>query len=96
MVKFVKYTGEYPCLCMGTLTLEIDGELATFGYEQQYPSFWSTGGGVWFDSDWNDYVSTGEWVINVKELPEQFKKYALEISRVFNENVEHGCCGGCV
>ena len=25
-VKFVSYDGEYPCLCSGTLILNIDGE----------------------------------------------------------------------
>ena len=33
-VKFVSYTGEYPILCSGKLTLEIDGVIYTFrGYE---------------------------------------------------------------
>ena len=27
-------------------------------------------------------------------LPNKYKKYATEIDRVFNANVEHGCCGG--
>ena len=26
MVEFVSYSGKYPCLCMGTLVLKIDGE----------------------------------------------------------------------
>lgn len=29
-VKFISYDGTYPCLCMGTLILEIDGERHTF------------------------------------------------------------------
>ena len=31
-VKFVSYTGEYPCLCNGVLTLEIDGKAYKFGH----------------------------------------------------------------
>ena len=31
-VKFISYTGEYPNLCKGVLTLEIDGVEYTFGY----------------------------------------------------------------
>ena len=30
-VKFVSYTGEYPNLCSGTLTLEIKGKKYRFG-----------------------------------------------------------------
>lgn len=41
-VKFVKYTGEYPNLCSGTLTLEIDGQNYTFGYPADFEPFWSS------------------------------------------------------
>ena len=44
----------------------------------------------------NDDIGTGEWEIDVDRLPEQFRKYAEEIGKVFNENVEYGCCGGCI
>ena len=51
-VKFVSYTGRWPHLCSGVLTLEIDGEEITFGYgvypkdEPKYYPFWSSGGGI--------------------------------------------------
>ena len=96
-VKFVNYTGSYPNLCSGILTLEIDGLEYTFGWEYNKPidfrPFWYSGGGIT-----NNYESTygGEWKIDVNNLPEQFRKYAQEIDRVFNENVEWGCCGGCI
>lgn len=32
-VKFISYTGEYPNLCSGVLTLEIDGMIYKFGHE---------------------------------------------------------------
>ena len=100
-VKFVNYTGEYPNLCRGTLTLEIDGIEYTFGgkyYESKtdFKRFWYSGGSVSFDDEWNAYVETGKWEIDVDDLPEQFRKYAYEIDRVFNENVDWGCCGGCI
>lgn len=100
-VKFVSYTGRYPILCSGILTLEIDGVEYTFGGRWKKPkpdfdSFWLSGGHVRADENWNFDVSTGEWGINLEYLPEQFHKYAAEIDEVFNENVEYGCCGGCI
>ena len=56
-----------------------------------FESFWSSGGCL--DSDYEPIQA--EWKINVEKIPEQFRKYALEIDRVFNENVPFGCCGGC-
>ncbi len=100
-VKFVSYTGGYPNLCNGILTLEIDGATYTFGSSWKEPKpdfnkFWCSGGSVTADEHWDFDVKQGEWVINVNDLPEQFRKYAIEIDEVFNENVEWGCCGGCI
>lgn len=88
-VKFVSYTGKWPNLCHGVLTLNIDGVDVRFGTEQ-HPRFWSSGGSCSMRS-----IGHGEWRIDVSELPEEYRKYAAEIDQVFNENVEHGCCGGC-
>lgn len=38
-VKFISYTGKYPCLCMGVLTLEIEGEKYKFGDIGGFSSF---------------------------------------------------------
>ncbi len=100
-VKFVNYTGKYPNLCRGTLTLEIDGIEYTFGGkynepETDFKQFWCSGGNVRFDDNWCAHVEREEWTIDVDDLPEQFREYAQEIDRVFNENVEWGCCGGCI
>ena len=101
MVKFISYTGKYPCLCMGVLTLEIDGDIIKFGNRYNdssinYPSFWESGGSWGFDEDWEDYVNSGEWIINKNELPPQYQKYTDEITKLFNLNVPEGCCGGCI
>ena len=61
-----------------------------------YDSFWTSGGSVSFDSDWNEYVATGRWEISADALPEELRPYAHEIQEIFNENVSWGCCGGCV
>ena len=34
--------------------------------------------------------------IDADEIPEEFRKYAAEIDRVFNDNVPFGCCGCCI
>lgn len=96
-VEFVKYTGKYPNLCSGILTLIIDGKKEVFGntYKPEkgmHPKFWSPCGGEPLD----DPHSKNEWAVDVRLLPEQFRKYAAEIDSVFNENVEYGHCGGCM
>ena len=87
-VKFVSYNGKFPNLCSGELVLEIDGK------ECRFDHCLCSGGSVFFDSDWNDYVTSGPW--SVTRLPEEYEKYKDEIERLVNENVPWGCCGGCV
>lgn len=103
-VQLVSYTGCYPCLCSGVLTLLIDGEEVKFGHDSfnydyathkyndgNYDKFWESGGHL----D-RDYIAhKGEWEIDITEIPEQYRKYATEIDIVFNCNVPYGCCGGC-
>lgn len=89
-VEFVSYDGEFPNLCRGTLVIKVDGK------EYSLKSILISGGNVWFDDDWNDYTSSGEWSIDSVELPDELKPYIDEITEVVNENVEWGCCGGCI
>lgn len=108
-VEFVSYSGRYPNLCRGVLVLRINGLEYGFGHEvgsydwkrhkfkdHNCEPFWHSGGGIQADKDWNFDVRHGEWEINVDEIPEDFRKYATEIDRVFNDNVPFGCCGGCI
>lgn len=106
-VKFISYSGRYPNLCSGVLILEIDGKEFRFGHDYRvydswktdgnYESFWSSGGNCGFTNNYQDsYVNSGEWQIDASQLPEEIKKYASEIDQVFNENVDYGCCGGCL
>ena len=104
-VEFIEYTGCFPNLCSGTLTLKIDGEIVKFGHNYRsydykthtftdgvdYDSFWESGGGL--DGDYCPY--SGEWRIDVGLIPEKYRKYSKEIDDVFNDNVPYGCCGGC-
>ncbi len=88
MVEFVSYDGSYPCLCMGTLVLAIDGENVTF------PEYClRSGGSVWFNEEWDEHVECGAWSV---EVPEQYAHLRDAIEECVNANVPHGCCGGCV
>ena len=94
-VSFVSYDGEWPALCHGNLVLDCDGERYAF------PSgSLNSGGRVWFEDDWTDHVEKGPWSIDWEylemlgfEFPEDAR---ADAERVVNENIEHGCCGGCV
>lgn len=100
-IKFVSYTGAYPNLCSGVLTLEINGEIVKFGSDYDnnchyLDQFWESGGSVWFGKSWTAHVTSGEWVIHKTLLPMELQPYKEVISNLFNDNVPHGCCGGCV
>lgn len=97
-VGFVSYDGKYPCLCTGTLVLEINGVNYSFGVEGQFPRFWLSGGTCKLSAfrDWKGKVTRGEWIIREDKIPKQLRQYASEIDEVFNNNVTHGCCGGCI
>lgn len=93
-IEFVSYDGKWPCLCLGTLVLEIDG------VKHSLKGGLCSGGTCWIDDDYNEHVTEGEWDIDFDyedwlalNLTDEEKQY---IVRLFNENVENGCCGGCI
>lgn len=108
MIKFISYDGEWPNLCRGTLKLEIDNKLWIFDGYYKEPEidndgnihssrFWSSGGSAGVDlSNYRSYCSSGPWIIDEYEIPEELKKYTQELIDIFNENVDWGCCGGCI
>lgn len=86
-VKFVSYDGEYPNLCSGTLTLNVDG------IDIKFPDYCLSSGGHVL----SDYSGTekGEWSIST--FPENFPvELKDEATNVVNENITFGCCGGCI
>lgn len=100
-IKFVSYDGKFPNLCSGTLVLNIDGEQYYFSGlidkdDHHFRSFWTSGGYVEFDDDWNENVGQGAWQLHKLCLPEFLKPYGQQLIDIFNDNVEYGCCGGCV
>lgn len=98
MIKFISYTGKYPALCKGTLTLQIDGELVSFqpfnGNISIYEKFWFTGGKISYDEDWR--WTKGPWFVDKNVLPDKYKKYADELEVIVNKHIPQGCCGGCI
>lgn len=109
-IKFVDYDGRFPNLCRGILTLNIDGKNYTFGSQYMnsdidFPKFWCSGGSVSFDSNWTESVTSGDWELSlffadsgeIEKAKSMFGENCFEeFLKVMNENVEHGCCGGCV
>lgn len=89
MVEFISYNGKWPCLCMGTLTIKVDGK--TYWLKHAMVS----GGGICRNEEWDMWTEEGDWEVNLDEYPE-LVPYKEEITRIVNENVEHGCCGGCI
>ena len=89
MVEFISYDGKYPCLCMGTLTIKVNGK--TYWLNNKMIS----GGCIMRDGDWNMWSEYGDWQIDLEKYPE-LEPYKEEITQVVNDNVEQGCCGGCI
>lgn len=88
MIEFVSYNGKFPNLCRGTLVIKVNGE------EISLENYLISGGRCWFDKDWVDHVEKGNW--RISKLPDDLEQYRDEILEVVNENVPHGCCGGCI
>jgi len=88
-VEFVSYDGAWPALCLGTLVIKVDGK------EYQLRGLCS-GGSCGFSDDYvESFITKGPWSISLYEYPE-LEPYREEIEMVINENVEQGCCGGCL
>ena len=94
MIKeIVSYDGEYPMLCDGTLKVILDN-----GEELEISDPCASGGCICRSEDWDMWPEEGELKIgyglkNNKILTKEDKQKVVDW---FNENVPHGCCGGCI
>lgn len=103
-IEFVSYSGTYPCLCAGRLVVKVDGKEISFesgaGTDADYPAFWASGGSTGFVDriDWEPVVTEGEWRLEAcgKSYPKKIWDLLPKLLDVMNENVRHGCCGGCI
>lgn len=90
-IEFVSYDGKYPCLCMGNLILKVDGTNITF------KGILASGGTCGFRNDFSEEVVThGRWEVDEDNLPENLVPYVDKITKLVNENIPYGCCGGCL
>ena len=92
-IEFIDYDGGFPNLCSGRLKFKADGKV----YEEDVSLI--SGGSVWFDSHWCEHVEEGPWLdicdFYLFETYPELKQYKTELLKMINENVPHGCCGGC-
>lgn len=104
--EFVSYSGKYPNLCSGTLILkDEDGVMYTFKpyadyipEKNQYPGFWTSGGSICRNVDWDMWAETGPWEFNdfcINDI-DLILDNKDELIDIFNANVPSGCCGGCI
>ncbi|MBR4316377.1 MAG: hypothetical protein IKP65_05375 [Alphaproteobacteria bacterium] len=114
MIEFISYTGKWPNLCRGVLTVKIDGKEIKFGHDpmqyeyktnsyldedknnHNYDEFWCSGGYIEKDEHYHMEAIKEEWKLNENKYSEQINKLLPELIKIFNENVEYGCCGGCI
>ncbi len=77
-IEFISYTGTYPGLCYGVLTVNVNGKKYEFGgfkhiplmnkgddyYPEMLPTFWYPGGDCVLDENLDEHVSKGPWKIS--------------------------------
>lgn len=74
-IEFVSYTGTYPNLCQGVLTVNVNGKKYKFSgynrvpitdkvddyYPEMLPKFWTSGGYCRLDENLEEEVEKGPW-----------------------------------
>ena len=106
-IEFVSYDGKYPNLCSGNLILNIDGTEYSFSHVLSsggscwFSNDYSDCGvnhGPWsmsaFEKEPGKFILEGYGDDSNKIT---FTEDEIEfITMLVNENVTHGCCGGCI
>lgn len=90
-IEFVSYTGKWPVLCSGEFTFKINGKQYTI-------ENLISGGRIGFKHGYGgeEYIEKGPWSLHEDSLPDELKPCKRLITKMVNENVEQGCCGGCI
>lgn len=90
MIKFISYSGKWPTLCHGTLIVEKDGK------QYSMKNVLISGGSVSFDKDWEACIKEGDWSIDRDALAPELQDDWRELESLVNDEIPHGCCGGCI
>lgn len=84
----VHYTGDYPCLCQGSLSVTIDG------VKYNFPKCCMvSGGSCYFTENYSTpHIEYGPWEISEwpNNFPEEYKEVTL---KAINSEIPLGCCG---
>lgn len=84
------YDGEYPCLCGGELQVQVEETLWDFGKWAIFSQ------GEIQQTEDGDYITIeGDWI--VVSWPENFPQELKPlVEEAVNNQIPHGCCGGCI
>jgi hypothetical protein len=89
----ISYDGAYPNLCRGHLKVTVRGKVSTVWDFGEHAL--SSEGSVSFDDDWQEHVERGPW--HIRQWPDGFPVELKDaVTEAVNDQVDHGCCGGCV
>lgn len=107
-IEFVSYTGAYPNLCSGILTMKVNGKEYEFGHDwlnsllgkggdppNRLPQFWRSGGYCGFDDDWNEEVGQGDWVMSDEVKEDKYPKEIWDCLNDILEVMNQNVPGGC-
>lgn len=92
-IQFISYDGQFPCLCGGTLILNVDGIEVSDKYCLH------SGGNAYITKEGDELVQRGLWTVDFErsfvgmDFSEEEQRL---ITDLVNQNVRHGCCGGCI
>ncbi len=94
-IEFISYTGKYPNLCSGVLTVKIDDIEYKFGHDagdydfenycyknDNFDDFWQSGGSVRISEDLDMWAEQDEWQLsyyNWEKVDDKHPQWIIDI-----------------